>query len=209
MPKIIAKRHFSFSPAIFCFLSGASAPQSKMHRPPLNSVVFLLHQHFKQKKMKTKSIILAAVLTLTASMLFAGNDIVINRIANENTSVTLAAIAPVTPTEATFEEVSTVTIDFANLAPSLPLEADFSDAIPVTPAEASFEEISTVIIDLANLAPSLPLEADFSDAAPAENIDMTNLAPAAPAEADFNDSVEILVDINTLAPSTPFVAEFE
>lgn len=122
--------------------------------------------------MKTKSIILAAVLTLTASMLFAGNDIVINRIANENTSVTLAAIAPVTPTEATFEEVSTVTIDFANLAPSLPLEADFSDAAP---AEN---------IDMTNLAPAAPVEADFNDSVEI-SIDINSLAPSTPFVAEF------------------------
>jgi hypothetical protein len=164
---------------------------------------------FQTKKMKTKSTIIAAILTITTTILFAENDIVSNRIANENTSASLAAIAPVTPIEATFEEVSTVIIDFATLAPSMPLEADFSDAIPVIPTEASFEDVCTSIIDLAILAPSLPLEADFSDAAPAANIDMTILAPAAPVEADFNDSVEISVDINALAPSTPFVAEFE
>ena len=122
--------------------------------------------------MKAKSIIIAAVLTITTSILFAGNDIVSNPVANENTSVTLATIAPVTPAEATFEDVSTVVIDFATLAPSLPLEADFSDIAPVS------------IIDMTNLAPAAPGEADFIDSVEV-TIDINALAPETPLVAEF------------------------
>jgi hypothetical protein len=96
--------------------------------------------------MKAKSIIIAAILTITTSMLFAENDIVSTPVANENASVISAAIAPVTPAEVTFEEVSTEVIDFATLAPSLPLEADFNDD-------------AYAMIDINTLAPSTPRQA--------------------------------------------------
>jgi hypothetical protein len=106
----------------------------------------------------------AAVLTNTTSILFAGNDIVSNPVANKSASVTLAAISPVTPAEATFEDVSTGVFDFASLAHSMPSEADFSDATPVSN------------IDMTNLAPAIPGEAGFNDSVEV-TININALAP--------------------------------
>ena len=116
--------------------------------------------------------IIAAVLTITSSILFAGNDIVSNPVANESASVALAAIAPVTPTEATFEDVSTSVIDFAALAPLMPSEADSSD----------FASVAN--IDMTDLAPAVPGEAEFNDSVDM-TIDINALAPSTQFVAEF------------------------
>jgi len=114
--------------------------------------------------MKTFTIIIAAVLTLTVNALFASNDG-----ASVNSNTTSISLAPITPTEATFEEVAA------------PFE--FSTLAPVAPAEASFEE-ETEDIAITSLAPVTPVEADFNDATTQE-INIGALAPVTPSVADF------------------------
>ena len=123
--------------------------------------------------MKATTTILAVILTLSMNVLFASNDgaAVNNNIA----SPAFTALAPATPAEATFEEVSDATATAFNLAPVSPIEADFSDAIPET------------TIDITTLAPVTPFVADF-----ASDDDTTNasvFAPVTPSAADFSDGI--------------------
>jgi hypothetical protein len=143
---------------------------------PLRSDVILLHQTQTIKTMKAKSIIIAAVLSLQVSFLFAGNNEPESTANNESSFVTISTLAPVTPGEATFEE-TTFTNAFAynvtNLAPVTPVEADFSDVVP----EKN--------IDMTILAPLTPSEADFNDNTDDQASTLSELAPVTPAEADF------------------------
>jgi hypothetical protein len=142
----------------------------------LLSDVILLHQTKTKNKMKAKSIIIAAVLSLQVSFLFAGNNETAPSANNESSFVTISNLAPVTPGEATFEE-TTFTNAFAlnvtNLAPVTPVEADFSDFVP----EKN--------IDMTILAPVTPSEADFNDNNEDQSLNLSALAPVTPAEADF------------------------
>jgi hypothetical protein len=130
----------------------------------------LLHQHQTKEKMKATTIILAALFTLQVSVLFAGNESTIVISASPESTFDMTVLIPVTPTEATFEEVNSEAIDFDALAPVVPVEADFEEMVPV--------------IDLGSLAPETPAEADFSDAVD-QTIDFSSLAPATPIAADF------------------------
>ena len=125
--------------------------------------------------MKATATILAAVLTLSMNVLFASNDgAAVN---NMMTPSTFTTLAPITPAEATFEEVNdaiSTAIAF-NLAPVSPIEADFSDAIP------------EMTIDIITLAPVTPNEADF--ASDDETTNTSVLAPVAPSAADFSDGI--------------------
>ena len=120
--------------------------------------------------MKATTIILTAVLTLSMNVLFAGND---GASVNSETNSVLT-LAPGTPAEATFEDMTETTAIF-NLAPVTPNEADFSDVAP------------ELTIDYSILAPVTPGEASFSD----DEIPMTNvnLAPVTPAFADFPEAI--------------------
>jgi hypothetical protein len=97
--------------------------------------------------MKTTTIILAAIFTLQASFLFAGNESVTSTSTPVEITLDIAALVPVTPAEATFEDVVPV-IDLGSLAPVVPVEADFSDTVDQT-------------IDISSLAPVTPMVADF------------------------------------------------
>jgi hypothetical protein len=132
--------------------------------------ISLLHQTQTKRKMKATTIILATVLSLSMNVLFAGNDGVI--LSNETISV--MALAPSTPSEATFEDMtSTATI---NLAPVTPNDADFSDVAP------------ELTVDLSALAPVTPGEADFSSEELLTTITI-NLAPVTPSVADFTETI--------------------
>ena len=120
--------------------------------------------------MKATTIILAALFTFQVSVLFAGNESTTVTSTTVETTMNVTALGPVTPVEATFEEVNSEVIDFTALVPAVPVEADFEDMIPV--------------IDLGSLAPETPVEADFSDGAD-QMINVEALAPATPMVADF------------------------
>jgi hypothetical protein len=100
--------------------------------------------------MKATTIIMAAVLSLLGSSLFAENNINLAPVAGANATISLVSLAPVTPVEATFEEIVTLT-DYSVFAPAIPLEADFNDNEMIQP------------VDYSTLAPATPAEADFSD----------------------------------------------
>lgn len=128
--------------------------------------------------MKTTSIIIATVLSLQVSVLFAGNNETRSTVSNEAVSFNNNFLAPVTPTEATFEDAIcaiSFTFDHMTLAPETPVEADFSDILP----EKN--------IDLTILAPVVPAEADFNDSIEDRTVDLSALMPVTPAEADFSD----------------------
>ena len=103
--------------------------------------------------MKTTSYIIAAVLSLQVSLLYAGNNETRTSSPKEAVTITITSLAPVTPPEATFEdatETNDFLFDFSDFSPVVPMEADFSDneperindyklLAPVTPAEADFD----------------------------------------------------------------------
>jgi hypothetical protein len=122
--------------------------------------------------MKATTTILAAVLTLSMNVLFAAND---GAAVNSETSSFCTSLAPVTPSEATFEEVNDAT-SVAVLAPVVPAEADFTDV----PAEFT--------ADIFALAPVTPAEADF-DSDGNEEVNIAALTPVTPAVADFSDGI--------------------
>jgi hypothetical protein len=96
--------------------------------------------------MKTTMITLAAIFTLLANVLVAGNDNV-NTTSAPVTPYTIVPFAPVTPAEATFED--------ATVNPGI------DGLYPAVPSEASFEESATNEDSIACLAPVIPTEADF------------------------------------------------
>ena len=114
--------------------------------------------------MKATTIIIATVLTLSVNVLFASNDNASAPVANATTTKTLTSLAPTVPAEATFEDAIAMT-DFVYLAPT-------------TPSEAQFEDISYESVSALNLAPVAPLTADVNE-------EIVYLAPAVPAVADF------------------------
>ena len=122
--------------------------------------------------MKANTILLAAALTLSIHMLFAGNDG--SAIINEVKSSAVLTLAPGTPAEATFEELTAEPlVNILALAPVNPAEADFSDLAP--------EMVSPEA-----LAPATPAVADFSDAA-IDMVPLLKIAPITPAIADFEN----------------------
>jgi hypothetical protein len=101
--------------------------------------------------MKT-AIIIAAVLTLQVSTLFAANDFPPLTPNNDASISCGVSLVPITPVEATFEfeDMPSEMISFVNLAPIAPSFADFDDAV-----------VLNVNVDNVNLAPAVPAEADF------------------------------------------------
>ena len=126
--------------------------------------------------MKATTILLAAVLSIQISVLFAGNKETTPTENTESASLNINQLAPVTPEEATFEEgIETVVsaFDFSRLAPVTPEEAGFTDIVP----EKN--------IDLTILAPVTPAEAEFNDNSEELSAGLRSLEPVTPAEADF------------------------
>ena len=126
--------------------------------------------------MKTTAILIAAVLSIQISVLFAGNKETTPTENTESASLNINQLAPVTPEEASFEEVMETVVsvfDFSRLAPVTPEEAGFTDIVP----EKN--------IDLTILAPVTPAEAEFNEVVDETSPDLSSLMPATPAEADF------------------------
>ena len=121
--------------------------------------------------MKTTITILAVVLTLSASLLFAGNETSSSPVSNDNATITMAVLAPVAPIEATFEDFTTVN--------------EIAALVPVTPSEATFEEMPADVTSVFDLAPVAPIQADFEDVVSDVTINNGILAPLTPAVADF------------------------
>jgi hypothetical protein len=114
----------------------------------LGNPIYLCFINIKQqKKMKATITILAAVLVLHAGILFAGNDNSSTTVAAAHATITMVPLAPVTPAEATFEEIAV-----SNAITAL---------VPVTPSEASFEDMPFEMVSISDLTPVVPLQADF------------------------------------------------
>ena len=91
----------------------------------------------------------------------------------------LFALVPVTPKEATFNDVLPEKApSMVSLAPVMPKEATFND-----------DDISTDINSelLKKVAPVTPSEADFNDASPKADKDISIVKFRAPLEANFSD----------------------
>src|ERR1035437_733698 len=140
---------------------------------PFKPIYLCFIKHNQHKNMKATTTLLAAILTLSMNALFASNDGA--AVINNMTSSTFIALAPVTPAEATFEEVNDATATTFILAPVSPIEADFSDAI------------SETTIDITTLAPVTPSKADF--ASDDETTNVSVFAPVTPSVADFSDGI--------------------
>lgn len=90
----------------------------------------------------------------------------------------LSALAPVTPKEATFNDVLPEKAPaMVSLAPTAPKEATFDDDSSI--------EISTEL--LREVAPVTPKEADFNDASPEADKNINTIKFCAPLEANFID----------------------
>jgi hypothetical protein len=91
----------------------------------------------------------------------------------------VTSLAPVTPTEADFNDIPPINDTYLSLQPVTPKTASFDDSgieaydswnlvrslIPVVPAEAGFnEDEKTTPAEMNNLAPTLPAEANYDDA---------------------------------------------
>lgn len=122
--------------------------------------------------MKATSFIIAGALVLQVSSLLAFNSLPgTNENKDANASLS-ASLIPITPTEATFDDV-TLSYDIASLAPVTPAEAEFFDAVP------------GANVDLKWLAPVAPKTADFDADFDALTVNIADLSPLTPAEADF------------------------
>jgi len=99
--------------------------------------------------MNAKSLIIAVALTLQAGFLFADNNINPTPLKNESSSAILSSLSPVTPIEATFEEVADV--------------YEITALVPVTPDEADFNDSADLPVNISALIPLVPVTADFED----------------------------------------------
>lgn len=116
--------------------------------------------------MKAASMIIAAALALSVNFLFAGVNNESAPASSTNAEITLSSLAPTLPSVATFEDAVALN-DYGFLAPVTPTEAQFEEInteidlmlnlAPVTPTVADFEDVA----DYGFLAPTTPAEADF------------------------------------------------
>ena len=120
--------------------------------------------------MKTTITILAAVLVLSTSALFAGNETSSVPVSNDNAAIAMEFLAPVAPAEAIFED--------------LPIVNEIAPLVPVTPSEATFEDFTSDMVSTFALAPVVPTQADFEDVVAEIIIDNGVLAPVTPS-VDF------------------------
>jgi hypothetical protein len=76
--------------------------------------------------MKATTIIIATVLSLLVSILFAGNNLTSSTVNNDPVSINIISLAPVTPINADFNDtIEYQPFDLSTLAPVTPGEADF------------------------------------------------------------------------------------
>jgi hypothetical protein len=120
-------------------------------------------------QMNLRLIILSSIFLLLSFSVFSFSD-GLPRIPKFDIT---SSLAPSTPAEATFEELT------ADYLPS----AVHTSLVPVTPAEADFENagVSLTGSDPVNLSPVTPAEANFDETG------ADFLAPATPAEAGFEE----------------------
>jgi hypothetical protein len=158
-----------FNPRFIGYLPGSNELPcpGRAHR-----YIFASSNNKQPKSMKATTTILAVILTFSMNVLFASND---KTAVNSESNSVHVLLAPVTPSEATFEEISDAASIAFILAPVSPIEADFSDAIAET------------TIDNVTLAPVTPSEADFGSDDETTNVSV--FAPVTPSVADFSDGI--------------------
>ncbi|MCX6278979.1 MAG: hypothetical protein NT004_12925 [Bacteroidetes bacterium] len=121
--------------------------------------------------MKTTKIILAVILSLQIGNLFAGNENICAPVTEVNSTLNTITLVPITPAEATFEDITT--------------EISFFGLSPLTPIVASFEDFSVEMVSANDISPVMPSVADFTDSVYQVSIDINQLAPVSHYEADF------------------------
>ena len=122
--------------------------------------------------MKAKKIILAAILTLQFSFLFAGNESFFPPAAVVvSSTINMMTLVPSAPAEAILEDMV--------------MENTFLGLSPVTPGVALFEDFAVEMKPVMDLSPVIPSVADFTETADQISIDFRMLAPVIPFEADF------------------------
>jgi len=102
--------------------------------------------------MKKFTLILAAIFTLHTAILFAGNDETASASTRISTSSLVKQLAPLTPSVATFEDISEGASADVTPVPAL---------APETPATADFEETVYDAVSNQVLMPKTPSVADF------------------------------------------------
>jgi hypothetical protein len=91
----------------------------------------------------------------------------------------LSALAPVTPREATFDDILPEKApSMVSIAPATPKEATFDD-------DDNSPEVSAELLKVT--APVTPAEADFNDASPEPDMDADAIKFFVPVEASFID----------------------
>ncbi|MEI6436064.1 MAG: hypothetical protein WCP32_14555 [Bacteroidota bacterium] len=121
--------------------------------------------------MKTTKIILAVILSLQTGILFADNENITTPVTEINSTISTITLDPITPAEATFEDIIT--------------EITFFGLSPLTPIVASFDDFSVEMVSAIDLSPLTPSEADFTDSVYQGTIDVNQLSPFLQYEADF------------------------
>jgi hypothetical protein len=130
--------------------------------------------------MKTTILVLATLLTLNASVIFAnkpGNGSMKDELMKIELFIDMAKLSPATPLQAEFSDgVEHVTIP----------EAMVMQLAPTTPKEAEFEDFNTIVpIAIDKLAPATPKESAFEEMNFENPVNPASIAPTTPAEADF------------------------
>jgi len=130
--------------------------------------------------MKTTIIILATLLTLNTSMIFANNPRYNHSnaepIKNE-TTLKMDKLNPVTPFQVNFSD---------GLEHMTAPDAMVLILAPIAPKEADFEEVNPdSIIEVLKLSPETPKETEFEEPEMLNPVIIGSLAPSTPAEADF------------------------
>ena len=101
--------------------------------------------------MKTTTIILAAALALQVNVLLAGNS-ASSPVTTESSVITMNALAPTTPMEATFDEIMPP-LYYPGLTPLVPAEADFEEAT----AGIALNDLELVVVPVVNSLPAQPV----------------------------------------------------
>ena len=134
------------------------------------------------KTMKT-IYILAAFIGLQFNTIFAAGNFndppaSLNNAVSNTTSFVLA---PVTPSDAIFEEIpemNSTMLNLAGLTPVVPVMNDFCDEAPV------------IEISVLNLTPVAPIDTEFEDETEINDTSsLIDLAPVAPVAGDFEAHV--------------------
>ncbi len=145
----------------------------------MGSDISLLHQPQTKNKMKAiktiQTLILTGMFLFSVNTIFASTEGASKEMSSEAVSLTSIVLAPVTPTFATFEEMTESTVSILTI----------SDFAPTTPAGATFEDALDTEMIFDDLAPILPGEASFDDDMVNPKVDFASLAPTTPLFADF------------------------